>query len=61
LGVDDDSGRTGLVSQQIGGVSEAAQIVLFQDHVDLYSLYATNPVLAPSAIFGGDVQKWKPG
>ena len=32
LRVDDDGGRTGLVSQQIGGVGEAAQIVLFQDH-----------------------------
>ena len=32
LGVDDDRGRTGLVAQQVGGVGEAAQIVLFQDH-----------------------------
>ena len=38
LGVDDDRGRTGLVSQQIGGVGEAAQIVLFQNHGDFYSL-----------------------
>jgi hypothetical protein len=31
LGVDDDGGRAGLVSEQIGGVSQAAQIVLFQE------------------------------
>ena len=38
LRVDDDGGRTGLVSEQIGGVGEAAQVVLFQDHGDFYSL-----------------------
>ena len=32
LGVDDDGGRTGLVSEQIGGVGQAAQVVLFQNH-----------------------------
>ena len=32
LRVDDDGGRTCLVSQQIGGVGKAAQIVLFQNH-----------------------------
>ncbi len=32
LGVDDDRGRGGLVSEQVGGVGEAAEIVLFEDH-----------------------------
>ena len=32
LGVDDDGGRAGLVSEQIGGVGQAAQVVLFQNH-----------------------------
>ncbi len=38
LGIDDDGGGTGLVSEQIRGVGQAAQVVLFQDHGDLYSL-----------------------
>ena len=38
LGVDDDSGRTGLVSEKIGGVRQAAQVVLFQNHRNLYCL-----------------------
>ncbi len=38
LRVDDDRGRTRLVAQQIGGVSEAAQIILFQNHGGFYSL-----------------------
>ena len=32
LRVDDDGGRTGLVSEQIGGVGQAAQVILFQNH-----------------------------
>ena len=32
LRVDDDRGRTGLVSEQIGSVGQAAQVVLFQNH-----------------------------
>ncbi len=32
LGVDDDGGRTGLIPKQIGGVRQATQVVLFQDH-----------------------------
>ena len=38
LRVDDDGGRTGLVSEQIGGVGEAAQVVLFQNHGSIGSL-----------------------
>jgi hypothetical protein len=38
LGIDDNSGRTWLVPQQIGGVGETAQIVLLQNHGDFYSL-----------------------
>ena len=33
LGVDDDGGVAGFVAEEIGGVGEAAQVVLFQDHV----------------------------
>ena len=33
LGVDDDRGRTGLISEQIGGVGQAAQVVLFKNHL----------------------------
>ena len=32
LGVDDDGGRTGFVSEQVRGVGQATQVVLFQDH-----------------------------
>ena len=32
LRIDDDGGRAGLVSEQIGGVGQAAQVVLFQNH-----------------------------
>ena len=32
LGIDDDGGRTSLVSQQIRRVCQTAQVVLFQDH-----------------------------
>ena len=32
LRVDDDGGRTGLVSEKIGGVGEAAQVVLLEEH-----------------------------
>jgi hypothetical protein len=32
LRVDDDGGRTGLVSEKIGGVGQAAQVLLFQNH-----------------------------
>ncbi len=35
LRVDDDRGRAGLVSDQIGSVCQATQIVLFQDHGSL--------------------------
>jgi hypothetical protein len=42
LGVNDDSGRTGLVALQIGGVGEAAQIELFQNHRDFYSLASSS-------------------
>jgi len=38
LGVDDDGGGTGLVSEQIGGVGQAAQVVLFQNHRNLFRL-----------------------
>ena len=38
LGVDNDGGRTGFVSKQIGGVRQTAQIILVQDHRDFYSL-----------------------
>ena len=40
LGVDDDGGRTGLVSEQIGGVGQAAQVVLFQNHRSLSAFRA---------------------
>ena len=33
LRVDDDGGVAGFVAEQVGGVGEAAKIVLFQDHV----------------------------
>ena len=36
LRVDDDGGRTGLVSEQIGGVGQAAQVILFQNHGPLH-------------------------
>ena len=32
LRVNDDGGRTGLVCEQIGGVGQATQVVLFQNH-----------------------------
>jgi hypothetical protein len=32
LGVDDDGGRAGLVSEQIRSVGKAAQVILFQNH-----------------------------
>jgi hypothetical protein len=32
LGVDDDGGVAGFVAEEIGGVGETAQVVLFQDH-----------------------------
>ena len=32
LGVDDDGGRAGLVSEQIRGVGQAAQVILFENH-----------------------------
>jgi len=32
LGVDDDGGRAGLVSEQIRSMGKAAQVVLFEDH-----------------------------
>jgi hypothetical protein len=32
LRIDDDSGRTGLVSKQIRRVGQASQVVLFQNH-----------------------------
>src|ERR1017187_8188168 len=38
LRVDDDGSRTGLVSEQIGGVGEAAEVILFQDHRSSRSL-----------------------
>src|SRR5579862_1166484 len=38
LWVDDDGRCTGLVSEQIGSVSQAAQVVLFQNHRNRYSL-----------------------
>ncbi len=38
LRVDDDSGRTGLISDQIRSVGKAAQIVLFQNHRNIYCL-----------------------
>ncbi len=38
LGIDDDRGGAGFVAQQVGGVGEAAQIILFQDHAIFYSL-----------------------
>src|SRR2546422_11253777 len=40
LRVDDDGGRTGLVSDQIGGVGQATQVILFQNHWILYYLPA---------------------
>ncbi len=38
LRVDDDGGGTGLVSEQIGCVGQAAQVVLFQNHRNFHSL-----------------------
>ena len=38
LRVDDDGGRTGLVSEQIGSVRKAAEVILFENHGTL-SLY----------------------
>jgi hypothetical protein len=38
LGVDDDGGRTSLVSEQIGGVGEAAQVVLSQNHGNILQM-----------------------
>ena len=35
LRVDDDGGRAGLVSEQIGGVGQAAQVILFQNHLSI--------------------------
>ena len=35
LGVDDDGGRAGLVSEQIRSVGQAAQVVLFKNHSHL--------------------------
>ena len=32
LRIDDDGGRTGLIAEQVGGVGEAPQVVLFQEH-----------------------------
>ena len=32
LGVDDDRGVAGFVAEQVGGVGETAQVVLFEDH-----------------------------
>ncbi len=32
LRVDDDGGATGLVTEQIGGMGQAAQVILFQNH-----------------------------
>src|ERR1044071_8110815 len=40
LRVDYDAGRTGLVTEQIGSVGQAAQIILFQDHRTLHCLPA---------------------
>ncbi len=34
LGVDDDGRRARFVSEQIGGVRETSEVVLFQDHDD---------------------------
>ena len=33
LRVDDDGGAAGFVAEQVGGVGEAAEVVLFQNHV----------------------------
>ena len=44
LRIDDDGGRTGLVPEQIGGVGQAAQVVLFQNHRSRQSL--TRPVIS---------------
>ena len=33
LRVDDDGGAAGFVAEEVGGVGETAQVVLFQDHV----------------------------
>ena len=43
LRVDHDRGRTGLVSEQIGRVGQAAQVILFQNHKSLSDapLYST--------------------
>jgi hypothetical protein len=38
LGVDDDGGRAGLISEQIRSVGKAAQVVLFKNHRNLYCL-----------------------
>ena len=32
LRIDNDRGRAGLIPQQVGGMSQAAQIVLFENH-----------------------------
>src|SRR6266700_2334159 len=40
LGVDDDGGRAGLVSEQIRSVGKAAQVVLFKNHKESLLLTA---------------------
>src|SRR5260370_41000135 len=43
LGVDDDGGRAGLISEQIRSVGKAAQVVLFKNHRNLYCLPQRGP------------------
>src|ERR1700677_2383684 len=38
LRVNDDGGRTGLISKQVGGVGQASQVVLLQNHLRYLSL-----------------------
>src|SRR6266571_6151067 len=54
LRVDDDGGRTGLVCDQIGGVGQATQVILFQNHKILYYSPAA-PVTPTIRIAGADM------
>jgi hypothetical protein len=38
LWIDNDCGRTGFVAQQIGGMRQATEIILFQNHENSFEL-----------------------
>ena len=59
LGIDDDGGRTGLVSKQIRRVGEAAQVVLFQNHVFSIGLPRPSGAIHRSFLFVSPVRKMR--